>query len=99
MQKGTLVKWYDDYVLKLRLCRLFSPVILHGSSKGLRFQAVEKTVDGRRTGEQKRGQRGQFRVIVEMGLIADTANLPKNQATVWEIKQIQRANQLHYLEN
>lgn len=88
----------NHYLLQLRLCRLFSPIILHRSSKGLWPQAVEDAVDRWGTGEQKRGQRGQLRMIVEMWLISNVANFPEYQTAIREIEQVQRTNQLHYLE-
>lgn len=41
----------DYYLLKFRLGRLLPPIILHRLSKCLRFQAVEKAVDGWRTSQ------------------------------------------------
>lgn len=37
-------------------------------------------------------------MVVEVCLIAGAANLPKDQAAIREIKQVQRTDQLHYLE-
>lgn len=81
-----------DYLLQLRFRRLLPPIILHGSSKGLRFQSVEEAVDRRWAGEQEGGQRSEFRVIVEILAVANVANFPKNQSAIGEIKQVKRAD-------